>query len=462
MNTKKHLILFLALCLFSCSDEIKTNEEISNRINFLVEAPISTRTNVLTDDIFTTTFGENDVIGIFIYKRNEEEEPSIDDNELYVNNIKFTYKNGKWELERPIYYPDSKQLLDIYAYYPYKDDADVHSMEYNAHEEMKELLMTSVIGTKKNDGVIKLLFKHMQSLVHITLTKENNVPDFDNNLNIYFNGVIGGTYNIATQMLTEPLTGIIKMDLAGEAGKKTRSYLAYIPEQEVVPGILFSIFQMTSGKQIMSSKDIDSTETFVRGQVRMFVIRIRQEISKDIVYQQFDLYPAYGIPVGMVVEISNGGKNGKVISLKNIENVQWAIDSAVNIKTNATDINDGITNKMKIQSLENWEENFPAFKVCNDYGERWYLPSIGDMSWFMTNGGAWNGNFLNRINDNLRYHKEKNSALDIQLITVNQSYFSSTEANGDHTKGMKLYPQDGANIAEPKEWYFFVRPFYEF
>ena len=465
MNINKFHTLFFILCLFSCSDEIETvtNKETGNRINFHVEAPISTRTSVLMDGVFTTTFGENDVIGLFIYSRNEGQEPSIDDNELYAGNIKLTYINGVWELEKPVYYPDSKTILDIYAYYPYKDNADVHSMEYNAHEEMKELLMTSVIGTKRSENAIWLNFKHTQSLAHITLSKDNNVPDFDNNLNVYFNGVIGGTYNIATQMLTEPLTGIIQMELAGDAGGKIRSYMAYVPEQEVDPGILFSIFQMTSGKEILSSKDIDSTETFVRGQIRLFNIRIRQEISKDIVYQQFDLYPAYGIPVGMVVEVSNGGKNGKVISLKNIEGVRWAKDSSVvNIKTNATDINDGITNKMKIQSLENWEENFPAFKVCNDYGERWYLPSIGDMRWFMTNVSSWNGNFLTRINDNLGYHKERNIELDIDLIIVRQSYFSSTEANGDHTKAMKLFPHDGASIAEPKEWSFFVRPFYEF
>ena len=464
MNTNKIYIFLFVLCFFSCSDEIETttNEEINNSINFLVDAPISTRVKTSMDNIFTTSFKEGDVIGIFIYSRNEGEEPSIDENELYVSNIKFTYKNGNWELERPIYYPDSKKMLDIYAYYPYKDGVDVHSVEYNAHEEMDELLMASVIGAKKSDSAIKLKLQHTQSLAHITLTKESNVPDFDNSLNVYFNGVIGGKYNIATQMLTEPLTGIIKMELVGEASKIARTYIAYIPEQKVDSGILFSIFQMTSGKEILSSKDIHQPEIFARGQVRLFSIRIRQEISKGIVYQQFDLYPAYGIPIGMVIETSNGGKNGKVISLQNIEGVKWAEEGAVNIKTNATDINDGITNKMKIQSLENWEENFPAFKVCNDYGERWYLPSIGDMRWFMTDGGSWNNNFLTRINDNLRYHQANNSGLNIQLINIKQSYYSSTEDFNDHSKAVKLYPESSAYPSDPKNWDYFVRPFYEF
>ena len=465
MNINKIYILLFALCLFSCSDEIEIekNEETGNRINFLVGVPISTSTRTSMNDVFATTFGENDVIGIFVYSRNEGEEPSIDENELYVDNIKLTNKNGNWELESPIYYPDSKKLLDIYAYYPYKEDADVHSMEYNAHEEMKELLMASVIGTKRSEDAIRLNFKHMQSLVYITLTKDNNVPDFDNSLNVYFNGVIGGEYNVATQMLTEPLTGIIKMDLAGEASERARTYIVYVPEQEVPPGILFSIFQMTSNKEILSSKDIDTTETFVRGQLRLFSIRIKQEISKDIVYREFDLYPAYGIPIGMVVEVSNGGRNGKVISLKNIEGVQWAVSDAMNINTTATDIHDGITNKMKVQSLNNWEDNFPAFKLCNEYGERWYLPSIGDMSWFFTNGGIfWNNNYLNRINTSLAHHQSNNRELDIQLINTTQSYFSSTESDSDHKKAMKIYPENGVVQAEPKVDRYFVRPFYEF
>ena len=463
MNINKFYTLLFALCLISCSDEIgtRTNEEVG--INFFVDKLSSIPTRVSMDSNFSTTFEENDVIGIFIYSRNEGDVSSIDENELYVNNMKLIYINGNWVLENPIYYPDSKKMLDVYAYYPYKYGSDVHSMEYNAHEEMVELLMTSVIGVKKSENGIMLRFQHMQSLAHITLTKENNVPDFDDNLNVYFNGVIGGKYNIATQMLTEPITGILQMDIAGGAGASIRSYIAFIPEQEVEPGILFSIFQMTSGKEILSSKDIDQSETFTRGQVRLFNIRIKQEISKDIVYQLFDLYPAYGIPIGLVVEVSNGGRNGKVISLKNIEGAQWAVNDAIDINTTATDINDGITNKMKIQSLDNWEEKFPAFKLCNEYGERWYLPSIGDLSWFFSNGGAlWNNDYLNRINASLGYHQGNNSELDIHLINVNQSYFSSTESDSDHTRAMKIYPANGVVQSEPKVDTYFVRPFYDF
>ena len=197
MNINKFFALLFALCLISCSDEkdLITGEKGDNKISFSVGISSVINTRVSTNSEFKTTFDNNDVIGIFIYSRNEGEEPSIDENELYVKNIKLSNINGNWELERPVYYADRKKILDIYAYYPYKDNADVHSMEYNADKEMVELLMASSIGTRKSDNVIKLQFKHMQSLVHITLTKDYNVPNFDNNLNVYFNGVIGGKYS---------------------------------------------------------------------------------------------------------------------------------------------------------------------------------------------------------------------------------------------------------------------------
>ena len=466
MNTNKfHTFLSLVFCFIACSEEIETieNEEINSSINFSVGISDGISTRVTTGNDFKATFEDNDIIGLFIYKRNEGEGPDVDENELYVNNIKLTYSNGTWVLEEPIYYPGSRTLIDIYAYYPYKEGSDVHALEYNAHEEMTELLMASVIGMKKSENAIRLKFNHLQSLVHITLTKDDNVPDFDKNMNVYFNGIIGGRYNIATQVLADPVTGIIKMDIAGEAGPAERGYMAFIPEQEAAPGILFSIFQMTSNKEILSSKDIDQPEIFTRGQARLFRIRIKQEISKDITYNQYDLYPRYGIPVGMVVETYHGGKHGKVISLRNIVDVEWAILSAESYATGATDLYDGLSNKMKIQKLENWETDYPAYKACTTYGERWYLPSIGEMGWFFTSSSG-NGYLLDRINSELRYHRNNNTheGLIIEEVTSWYSYLSSTESSDNPAHAIKLFTGKGDWVSEPKHWRYNVRPFYEF
>jgi len=455
MNAARFYLFISSLLFIACSkeripiidgdgdDDIKFSVGISNNAN----------TKITTSSDFKTVFDDNDTVGLFIYIRNDGEERSIETNTLYVDNIKLIYCDGVWELEEPIYYPDSKILLDIYAYYPYRENAQADSLEYIADTETDELLMASVIGIKKSENAINITFQHMQSLVYVTLSKNSNVPDFDENLNVYFNGVIGGRYNIATKELSEPLTGIIKMRLMGEANANIRGYAAYIPQQEAAPGILFSFFQLTFGHEILSSKDIDQPEIFTSGHVKMYNIRINQEISKDIRYQQYDLYPRYGTPVGMVVETYNGGKNGKVISLRNITETQWAIPNAASYETLATDYNDGISNKMKIQAIPDWEINYPAFYACVAYGERWYLPSIGEMRFFMST-------LLNRVNQELDYHRQNNEELDIQLIHTSMSYFSSTENNA--TTAMKLYTGNGQTPSDPKDYEYYIRPFYEF
>ena len=190
MNVNKFFTFLFTFCLISCSNEIEllTGEEGDNRINFSAGISNGISTRVSTSSELKTTFDDNDVVGIFIYIQNEGEVLSTDEKNLYVKNIKLIYNNGNWELERPIYYPDSKKLLNIYAYYPYKEDADVHALEFNVDKEKTELLIASSIGTKKSDNAVMLKFQHMQSLAHITLTKENSVPDFDENLTVYFTG----------------------------------------------------------------------------------------------------------------------------------------------------------------------------------------------------------------------------------------------------------------------------------
>ena len=459
---RSYILLFIPLFI-ACSKEPVPiiNESGNDGIKFSIAISDSAGTKVTTNNRFETVFDDNDVIGLFIYMRNEGEEISVETNTLYVDNIRLTYSNGIWELEEPIYYPDSKTLLDIYAYHPYKEDAKVDSLEYYADIETSELLIASAIGIKRNENTISLRFQHMQSLVYLALSKNDNVPDFDENLSVYFNGIIGGRYNISTKELTEPLTGIIKMTLTSEANQETRSYIATVPEQTVTPGILFSIFQMTSYNEILSSNVIDQPETFTRGHVRIFFVRIKQDIPKNITYQQYDLYPKYGTPLGMVIDVYNGGKNGKVISLKNVGKVEWATLQAEAYVTGATDFNDGITNKMKIQSLENWEDDYPAFKACVDYGERWYLPCINEMKWFLTNVN--NGYRLDAINNNLAHHRNNNPELGIETIYSDESYFSSTESSGSGSEALKLYTGGNWDTPpQPKHWPYYIRPFYEF
>ena len=184
MSIIRFYILLFTPLFFACSKEpIQIIDGGGDDgIKFSIAISDSVGTKVTTNSRFETVFDDDDVVGLFIYKRNEGVERSVETNTLYVDNIRLTYSNGVWELEEPIYYPDSKILLDIYAYYPYKEDANADSLEYNANMESSELLIASAIGIKRSENTINLRFQHMQSLVYLALSKDDNVPDFDENL----------------------------------------------------------------------------------------------------------------------------------------------------------------------------------------------------------------------------------------------------------------------------------------
>lgn len=39
----------------------------------------------------------------------------------------------------------------------------------------------------------------------------------------------------------------------------------------------------------------------------------------------------------------------------------------------------GLRKMGRIKLYENWEERFPAFKWCVDFGDNWYLPTIDEL-----------------------------------------------------------------------------------
>ena len=438
---KKNSISILSLLLLvACSEEIVIN----NKINFTVGLSNEVNARIITDIGFTTTFEKDDAIGIFIYKRNAEQESSIEENELYVDNRKMTYDGNAWHLESPLYYPDSETLLDVYAYYPYLEGANAKALEYNASLGMKDLLAASVIGIKKEERNILLMFDHLLSLAHVRITKDKKVSAFDKTFKAYFNGVVSGEYNLEKREINNPQKGIVNMELVEEISLDERIYRAWVPAQIVEPGILFSFIQMTSNKEILSSKDIDDPLEFSQGRINQFNIKLTNEIEKDIKYYLYDSYPRYGTPVGIIVSTWNDGRNGKAMSIIDLEDTQWSTEQ---IDTGSLDRYDGISNKMKIQSIQNWEEKYPAFKLCSDYGERWYLPSHAEAYTFLyVNRNAINNN-LNRIPGS-------------QQIVLHRSYFTSTEVSRGWV--YKIYPNDGVDTPMGKNEIGKIRAFYEF
>ena len=91
-------------------------------------------------------------------------------------------------------------------------------------------------------------------------------------------------------------------------------------------------------------------------------------------------YDSAKTAVGVVIEATNGTAT-KIVSLTETT-AKWSIEK---VDTNATSETDGMANLRAIQSIDGWEEKYPAFKWCDDYADEsgnseWYLPAKDELN----------------------------------------------------------------------------------
>ena len=102
-----------------------------------------------------------------------------------------------------------------------------------------------------------------------------------------------------------------------------------------------------------------------------------------VYYAIGDLYPDAENPIGVVFQISNGGVNGKILSLTQEANKAWG---PADVMTDATDNSDGLANMRIIQALDPDFSDYPAFAAAHalngssaNYAASstgvWYLPA---------------------------------------------------------------------------------------
>ncbi|MBE6193200.1 MAG: DUF1566 domain-containing protein [Rikenellaceae bacterium] len=103
-------------------------------------------------------------------------------------------------------------------------------------------------------------------------------------------------------------------------------------------------------------------------------------------YKVGDYYNENG-KKGVVFEIADGGRHGKIVSMKqSAELLQWASDSAEQKRYIGADSKaDGAANMAKVKAISGWKTKYPAFKWCAHLGKGWYLPSIEELKVFTLN-----------------------------------------------------------------------------
>lgn len=79
---------------------------------------------------------------------------------------------------------------------------------------------------------------------------------------------------------------------------------------------------------------------------------------------------------GVVFDVSDDGKHGKIISL-NVTALRWC-SKLVSKSIGVTSKSDGQSNTDIVMSRSNYK-NYPAFAWCREQGEDWYLPSQNEL-----------------------------------------------------------------------------------
>ena len=97
------------------------------------------------------------------------------------------------------------------------------------------------------------------------------------------------------------------------------------------------------------------------------------------VYKVGDYYDD-GVKQGVVFDVWDGGRHGKIVSLDQAE-LLW---SNVDVLVGAVSEDDGNVNTDKIMSLANKDE-YPAFEWCRSKGKDWYLPAINELKLLLLN-----------------------------------------------------------------------------
>ena len=89
---------------------------------------------------------------------------------------------------------------------------------------------------------------------------------------------------------------------------------------------------------------------------------------------------------GVVFEISDGGRHGKIVSVDQASALEWGpyyVNAPADSDTN------GKANTDAIMSLSD-RDSYPAFTWCRDKGPNWYLPALNELQAMYRNRYAIN------------------------------------------------------------------------
>ena len=112
----------------------------------------------------------------------------------------------------------------------------------------------------------------------------------------------------------------------------------------------------------------------------VFIAIIIPDETTSAPYKIGDYYND-GTKQGVVFEVSDDGKHGKIVSLDDSHvKLQWSSDSNEHkCLIGADNEYNGAYNMAKVKQIADWNYKYPAFAWCADLGDGWYLPARGEL-----------------------------------------------------------------------------------
>ncbi|MBR3892921.1 MAG: TIR domain-containing protein [Alistipes sp.] len=157
------------------------------------------------------------------------------------------------------------------------------------------------------------------------------------------------------------------------------------------------------------------------------IIQVENAVGeqKDVVakiYKIGDFYSVNG-KEGVVIEISDAGLHGKIISLDQTE-LQWCTEDQNNLKiiVGASNLSDGKYNTDMVMSRADCSK-YPAFVWCRSKGKDWYLPSMNELRKLL-----FNSSVFEKVNTTLKKHGHT----QLHNNGYGDWFWSSTESEDDY------------------------------
>lgn len=394
-----------------------------------VEGAPKTRVATSTDGQYNSTWTNGDEVGIYIVKGNG----GLQTSGNWVDNMKMIYNNGNWTYTFPSgtgYYPLDGDKLHFYAYYPYVSGlTDATNFTFSVQADQRtaanlsksDLLMASKPNVGKNGSPVQLVFSHVMTMVEMSATSGSVGGQLSASVVPTLEGCRTNiTANLATGTVSASGSAVAvtmyRVEQSGDANYYTSyTYRALVPEQNVPAGTEMFRFTQTQGTITRSLSHKPSTQVALSGgEVKPFNITLQPTIDPAHVYVVGDYYPYKGLPIiGVVFEVSNGGKNGKIIDLDYIQRyapapdnamapIRWGdptVDEQAAGVVGIRDMNDGSSGTRNLIIKRKDQPDFTSVyclfnwiyltKNNGDVNGMWYLPAVNEMILLHTqlNGG---------------------------------------------------------------------------